>query len=154
MSRRRSTSSIHDQVNQNSNYKPCYNPQKVQNNSATSEVYLQAYLALIDDEHYQDDILRNCPVPNHCLIPPPHRNNLKPVNSPLRRPHSTNEDELSELDDFIQDPTTKSVHNNHKKEQIAIISLYKTIRIDHKFYHHRGKRIYNNNNRCELDYLQ
>ncbi|CAF2072111.1 unnamed protein product [Rotaria magnacalcarata] len=132
MSRRRSTSSIHDQVNQNSNYKPCYNPQKVQNNSATSEVYLQAYLALIDDEHYQDDILRNGPVPNHCLIPPPHRNNLKPVNSPLRRPHSTNEDELSELDDFIQDPTTKSVHNNHKKEQIAIISLYKTIRIDHK----------------------
>ncbi|CAF2050091.1 unnamed protein product [Rotaria magnacalcarata] len=107
MSRRRSTSSIHDQVNQNSNYKPCYDPQKVQNNSATSEVYLQAYLALIDDEHYQDDILRNGPVPNHCLIPPPHRNNLKPVNSPLRRLHSMNEDELSELDDFIQDPTTK-----------------------------------------------
>ncbi|CAF5013052.1 unnamed protein product, partial [Rotaria socialis] len=36
-----------------------------------SELCKQAYLALIDDERYQDDTLRNGPVPNRRSIPPP-----------------------------------------------------------------------------------
>jgi hypothetical protein len=46
-------------------------------------------------------------------------NHLKPVNSlinsPLRRPHLPSENDLSELDDFAQDPNTKMIYNNRKK---------------------------------------
>jgi hypothetical protein len=49
------------------------------------------------------------------LIPPPYRNNLKPVDSPLRRPRSPTEDDISELKDLEQDPSTKLINNNRKK---------------------------------------
>jgi hypothetical protein len=115
MSRRRSTSSSHNQPNQNYNHKPCHYPQNDQIIRPTSELYKQAYLTLINNDSLQDDVPHNTPAPNYHSIPPPHRNNLKPVNSPLRRLRSTTEEEISELDDFELDPTTKIVHNHRKK---------------------------------------
>ncbi|CAF3936425.1 unnamed protein product [Rotaria sp. Silwood1] len=65
----------------------------------------------------KSDSFQNTPVPNYHLIPPPHRNNSKPVNSPLRRPHSS-ADDLSELEDFEKDPSTKLIYNNRKKTKM------------------------------------
>jgi hypothetical protein len=51
------------------------------------------------------------------VIPPPHRNNLKPVDSPLRRPCPPTDDEISELEDFVDDPSTKTINKNRKKSK-------------------------------------
>ncbi|CAF4099547.1 unnamed protein product, partial [Rotaria sp. Silwood1] len=117
MSRRRSTSSSHNLSGQNHNHKPCLNHQINQNIPTTSEIYNQAYQTLTNNDYYQSDSLQNTPVPNYHSIPPPHRNNLKPVNSPLRRPHSSTDD-LSELEDCEKDPSTKLIYHNRKKTKM------------------------------------
>ena len=89
-----------------------------QNNRPTSDVYKQAYQILINNECDQQDVPTNLPVTNHHLVPPPLRNNLKPVDSPLRRPLSTSEDDRSELEDFEQDPNTKTIYNHRKKTKV------------------------------------
>ena len=55
-------------------------------------------------------------------IPPSHRNNFisvnSSINSPVRHPHSTLENDLSELDDFQHDPNTKMVFNQRKESKL------------------------------------
>jgi len=118
MSRRRSTSSSHI----HSNHNPGVIHQNDQNIRTTSELYKQVYQSLMNDEIYYDNAHQSTSVSSQRLIPAPHRNNLKPVNSavnsPIRRPHSPSESDLSDLDDFEHDPNTKTIHNNRKKTKM------------------------------------
>jgi hypothetical protein len=117
MSRRRSTSSSHTQSNQI----PGANCQKDQNIRLTSDLYRQTYHSLMDIDCNHENALENTQVSFQHSIPPPYLNNLKPFNSPisspLRRPHSPTENDLSELDDFEHDPNIKMIYNNRKKKQ-------------------------------------
>ncbi|CAF3215296.1 unnamed protein product [Rotaria sp. Silwood2] len=118
MSRRRTTSSSHIHTNQN----PCVNYQNDPNIRSTSEIYKQAYQSLMNIECHHVDTHQNTISMNYHPIPPPHRNNLEPVdspvNSPLRRPHSSSENDVSELEDFEHDPNTKTIQKNRKKTKI------------------------------------
>jgi hypothetical protein len=111
MSNRRSTSSNHKQINQNSCSKQLYDP----NHQATAEENKEGYSALVNKDHHHDDSHKNTTVLNFHSLPPTHGNNLKSIDSPLRRPHSATDDDISELDDFEQDPATKLILNNRKK---------------------------------------
>jgi hypothetical protein len=118
MSRRRSTSTSHIQPN----HSPRVNDQYNQIIRPTSEMYKQAYQSLMNNEHCYENTHQSTQVSLQHSIPSPHRNNLKPVtspiNSPLRRPHPPSENDLSELDDFEHDPNTKMIHNNRKKTKM------------------------------------
>ncbi|CAF1291804.1 unnamed protein product [Adineta steineri] len=86
---------------------------------STAEIYKQAYQNLMNIENSNDNTHSSTQVPFQYSIPPPTRNNLKPVispvNSPARRPHPPSENGLSDLDDFELDPNTKTACNNRKK---------------------------------------
>jgi hypothetical protein len=103
VSRRRSTSSSHIQSNQNLGG----NGQNDQNIRSTSELYKQVYHSLMNIDYNHENALQNTQASFQHSIPPPHRNNLKPANSPSRRPRSPSENDLSELDDFEHDSNTK-----------------------------------------------
>jgi hypothetical protein len=72
----------------------------------------------IDYNH--ENALQNTQASFQHSIPPPHRNNLKPVNSsinsPSRRPRSPSENDLPELDNFEQDSNAKMIYNNRKNK--------------------------------------
>jgi hypothetical protein len=115
MPRRRSTSTSRIQSNHNPG-DICQNNQIIR---PISELYKQAYQSLMNTECYQNNVHQNTHVSARRSIPPPHLNNLKPVNSPMnspaRRPHSPSETDLSELDDFVQNPNSKTINNVRKK---------------------------------------
>ncbi|CAF2127042.1 unnamed protein product [Rotaria magnacalcarata] len=92
MSRRRSTSSSHIHTNQN----PCVNYQNDPNIRSTSEIYKQAYQSLMNIE---------------CHHVGTHQNTAS-MNSPIRRPYSSSENDVSELEDFEHDPNTKTIQKN------------------------------------------
>ncbi|CAM4800775.1 unnamed protein product [Rotaria magnacalcarata] len=98
MSRRRSTSSSHIHTNQN----PCVNYQNDPNIRSTSEIYKQAYQSLMNIE---------------CHHVGTHQNTAS-MNSPIRRPYSSSENDVSELEDFEHDPNTKTIQKNRKKAKI------------------------------------
>ncbi|CAM4788148.1 unnamed protein product [Rotaria magnacalcarata] len=85
-------------------------------------IYKQAYQSLMNIECHHVGTHQNTTSMNYHSIPPPHRNNLKPVdspvNSPLRRPYSSSENDVSELEDFEHDPNTKTIQKNRKKTKI------------------------------------
>ncbi|CAF3459450.1 unnamed protein product [Rotaria sp. Silwood1] len=117
MSRRRSTSSSHNQCSLNLIHKPCNNYQRDQTNRITSELCKQACQTLIYNDDYHENKIQNSTISHEHPISPPHRNNFKPVDSPLRRPHLTTENESSDLDDIIHDPRTKTVYNNRNNKK-------------------------------------
>ncbi|CAF2042628.1 unnamed protein product [Rotaria magnacalcarata] len=86
------------------------------------KIYKQAYQSLMNIECHHVGTHQNTTSMNYHSIPPPHRNNLKPVdspvNSPLRRPYSSSENDVSELEDFEHDPNTKTIQKNRKKTKI------------------------------------
>ncbi|CAM4775765.1 unnamed protein product [Rotaria magnacalcarata] len=97
MSRRRSTSSSHIHTNQN----PCVNYQNDPNIRSTSEIYKQAYQSLMNIE---------------CHHVGTHQNTAS-MNSPIRRPYSSSENDVSELEDFEHDPNTKTIQKNPSANQ-------------------------------------
>jgi hypothetical protein len=117
MTRRRSTSSSHIHINHN----PSFNPQNDQNPKKASGLYKQAYHTLINNNYRQIDKQQNTPVSSHQSAERTHLNDSIPIKSPLHRPHSSTEDNLSDLEDFEHDPSTKIVHNNRKIRQKLLI---------------------------------
>jgi hypothetical protein len=65
----------------------------------------------------QIDKQQNTPVSSHQSAERTHLNDSIPIKSLLHRPHSSTEDNLSDVEDFEHDPSTKIVHNNREKKQ-------------------------------------
>ncbi|CAF1302706.1 unnamed protein product [Rotaria sordida] len=51
------------------------------------------------------------------------RNNVQPIESPMRRPHPSSNDELSETESFMNDISTRTVHN-HKRTRLNASKLH------------------------------
>ncbi|CAF1522184.1 unnamed protein product [Adineta steineri] len=87
-------------------------------------MYKEVYETLLDNNNdlnhvnqiNQVNVHQQIPVSNHHVIPHSSNNCLKQIGSPLRRPHSGTDDDQpdSDLDDFIHDPTTKTISTTHK----------------------------------------
>ncbi|CAF2061652.1 unnamed protein product [Rotaria magnacalcarata] len=97
------------------------------NNRQTSELYKHVYQTLNHDECLSDDNFQISLLPVQHIVPTPHRNNLKPIDSPLRRPRSTSEDEISDLDEFQRVSSTKCLITTVKKTKTANFSTINQI---------------------------
>ncbi|CAF1400032.1 unnamed protein product [Rotaria magnacalcarata] len=92
------------------------------NSHKTSDIYKHAYQSLMDIECDPDANYQNASAHVTRAIPPPHRNNMKPVDSPLfsplRRPHSPSEHETSDPEDPALYPNPNPMKKQHKKTKI------------------------------------
>lgn len=97
------------------NHNTCNSGQNDLNQRPTSENYKYVFPSFMDIECDHEPVIQN--------VPPPYRNNIKtvdsPLYSPLRRPHSSSENGQSDNDDFELDPNTKTVQKNRKKTKTS-----------------------------------
>ncbi|CAF2935766.1 unnamed protein product [Rotaria sp. Silwood2] len=87
-----------------------------------SNIYRNSYEVLNDshvDTYYNSTLMQR----STNNVTSDLRKHAQPINSPLRRPHSSSNDDLSETENFLKDPNTKTVRT-YKRSRLITNKLH------------------------------